>query len=1154
MKHTGIRNISRKLILSLSFLFLGNLLWSQVLYTEYDELPGIIKAYKPAYQAEFPEWAKMLYQFPVNTMEIEKKFQSYMLDHKGEKSPIIRYYKIWRRATESYTNSEGLIQLPDVPEMRKNLLAVQLESNKKATSTSQSTSSWTFLGPKNTYWLNSSGSSTAPKSCPWQVNIYSFDVSASNNDILFCGTETSLVNKTIDNGITWEQSGKEYPFGGGVTAVVIHPTDPNIVYVAAGNQIHKTINGGTIWTPMLPSDGLFNASRLKIDYNNPDKIIAAANNGIHITTNGGSTWLRKTTLRTWDVDIKPDDSNVIYGLITNESGNYMVQLSVDGGVTFSSESFPTDIPEASGGLLAVTPDNPNLLFTVMLSSDDEGTPYIYKGAYISNTSSLSWMKIATGKTTNFEMNNGQGYFDLVLEVSPNDQNLILVGTTTFFKSTDGGANFTVIGGYWGDYSIHPDIQDLKLLPSGKTWVATDGGFSYTTDNFTSTANYFSRNDGIVGSDMWGFDQGWNEDIIVGGRYHNGNTALADFYQNKALRMGGAESPTGWVIHGKSRHVAFDDLGNGWILPKTAEGAPEGRFAFSKFPNMVEYGGRRGNLLHHPKYYNQIYVGEGNGFWVSNDMGVSFDLYHTFPNEVRYMQISFSNPNVIFVDIVGYGLYKTVDGGETWDRKSSLTGGSYGDSNWNGKLFFAISPTNANVIYACLSNGAWSSDIGKVFKSTDGGDTWIDWTGSVSEYLKCIVIQPDALGKDLLYLFSIAKGAKTSKVLYRDNSMSDWADFSTEYPAGMNVNLAMPFFRDSKIRVGGSASVWESPLAVTDFQPIINPWVEKAIYNCNNDTLYFDDHSILNHSGASWNWTISPEPEFISDPDIRNPKVLLGDPGSYNVTLTLTQNEQTYTRTVYNMVTTTTCPSLDDCSNPAKIPKDNWSLIYVDSEEPGQYGSNAFDGDDETIWHTAWSTVEPDTPHPHEIQVDMDTVFEVHSFTYLPRQIGPNGRIKDYEIYLSEDNEDWGTAVKTGTWPNSTAPQTLSINPPVLAQYFRLVGLSEVNDGAWSSVAEITLNGCYEEEQITEGINNNTYNNSIQAFPVPANNRVNIPLPNGGEFSFSVYSSTGQFQESGIIELVSDSYVLNLGSYVSGMYFIQLVDNKGVIYRVKILKE
>lgn len=64
-------------------------------------------------------------------------------------------------------------------------------------------------------------------------------------------------------------------------------------------------------------------------------------------------------------------------------------------------------------------------------------------------------------------------------------------------------------------------------------------------------------------------------------------------------MGGGESPTGWVLNEKDRHVAFNDLGDGWILPKAATDIPEGRFTFTKFPNMEEYGGRRSNLVHHP---------------------------------------------------------------------------------------------------------------------------------------------------------------------------------------------------------------------------------------------------------------------------------------------------------------------------------------------------------------------------------------------------------------------------------------------------------------------------------------------------------------------------------------------------------------------------
>jgi len=47
---------------------------------------------------------------------------------------------------------------------------------------------------------------------------------------------------------------------------------------------------------------------------------------------------------------------------------------------------------------------------------------------------------------------------LVFEVSPNDENLVFWGTCSLFKSTDGGVNYTKIGGYGGNYAIHPDIQ------------------------------------------------------------------------------------------------------------------------------------------------------------------------------------------------------------------------------------------------------------------------------------------------------------------------------------------------------------------------------------------------------------------------------------------------------------------------------------------------------------------------------------------------------------------------------------------------------------------------------------------------------------------------------------------------------------------------
>lgn len=1142
-----MRSINPFFSLIVVFIIFISTVSAQTPYTPYDDIPGVIKSYKPAYNNSYPSWALMLYQYPVNYFEITHDFEVYMSQHSGEKSPEIRYFKIWQRAISPYVMNDGTIELPDIQQYHKRLRSSQLNTKSNTGNESRSNSDWTFLGPKETYWLNESGNPNTPDACPWQVNVYSFDVASSNENVLYCGTETGFVNKTTNKGISWQLVAPDYFFGGGVTAVAIHPTNEDIVYVTAGEQVHKTTDGGTTWTPLLPAGSLFQTNRIKINPDNPDIIIAAATTGVYKSSNGGVTWSQSMPLRSYDVEFKTDDSDWVY-VISKENGKFSVYMSGDGGTSFIPQlDFPDNIVDVSGGLLAVTSDNPDVMLAVMLSSDN--TPYLYKGLLLG--ASWMWELLATGQTGNFLMNNGQGYFDLVLEISPLDEDLIFAGTTTLFKSANGGLQFTAIGGYSGSFAIHPDIQDMKLLSNGETWVSTDGGFSISTDNFTSTSNYFARNNGLIGSDMWGFDQGWNEDLVVGGRYHNGNTALADFYQPKALRMGGAESPTGWVLQGKSRHVAFNDLGNGWILPQTAEGQPEGRFVFSKYPNMDEYGGRRGNIVFHTNYYSTIYLGEGNAFWKSIDGGVAYDMLHDFNSKIRYLQISYSNPNVLYADIVNSGLYKTTDGGETWELKPSLTSGLYGTAYWKGRTFFAISPFDENTIYACLQNGTWSADIGKVFKSVDGGDTWEDWTGSLSEYTKNLIIQPDNNGEDLVYLFTNARNGQIAKVYYRTQGMNDWETFDNNYPAGNYVNLALPFFRDSKLRVAGNSGVWESPLQETEFGPIINPWLEKAWINCMTDTLQFDDHSIINHDGVTWNWEIIPEPEYIDDSEIRNPRVVLGQPGTYSITYSVTKDDSTYVVHLEDAITATTCPSIDDCENPAEIPKDIWELIYVDSEEVNYPGLAvmSFDDDPSTIWHTRWST--GTDPYPHEIQIDMGETYRLFEFTLLNRQSGQNGRIKEYELYISEDSLDWGEPVSTGEFVNTAAPQTIIFEESIVGKYFRLVGLSEVNGGAWSSAAEFSFVGCTD---ITYGIDSRCGKEQLIAFPVPTTGQINISLPDGNKFEYSIVNLQGKLVGAGKFYSTEDIRSFNLSQYKKGLYVIQLTNEHGITYRVKVVKE
>ena len=1129
---------SSKCAFIISFLILSNIAIGQSKYTPYDEIPGNIKSYKPAYQNDFPTWAKMLYSDDINFNEVKSAYDNWEIKNTTDHRAIRRYYKIWSQKILPYVNNDGSISLPDMSKYEKNLFKTQNSIGQ--TEALRSSADWTFLGPKETYWLNETSPTSVPGRATYQANVYSIDVAKSNNDILYCGTETGYMNKSIDNGTTWYQLALSYNFGGGITEVVIDPTDENIVYASAGNQMHKTIDGGITWIPLLNSNANFSSDKIVVDENDISKLYAASSSGLFVSADAGISWTRTHSSQVYDLHLHPTDSNIIYGL-SNSGGDFQLVISTDGGESFLEDtSFPQNIEDISGGLMAVSSDSPDELYIIMLSIAN--TPLLYKG----NPIMQEWNLLATGNSSAFPMDNWQGFYDLVLEVSDQDADIIYTGTASLYKSNNGGSSFTNIGGYGGRFALHPDIQDMKIMQDGEVWVATDGGVNYSDDSFVNIHEV--KTNGIIGSDLWGFDQSWNEDLVIGGRYHNGNTAIADFYGDKALRMGGAESPTGWVRQGRSRHVAFNDLGAGWILPKTAEGMAEGRFLFSKYPNMDEYGGRRSNMVFHTNYFGHILLGEGDALWSSTDGGMEYEMIYDFGNRVRWIQASYSHPDVIYADIVNRGLLKSEDGGLSWEGKPALTSFPNGNNNWSGRLFFAISPSNPEVIYACLQNGTWSSDIGKVFKSVDGEDSWEDWTSGLTEYTKSMVVQPDANGDDLVYLFTNARDG-VSKVFIKDITDDQWEDFSAGYPSGMHVNLALPFYRDSKIRVSGNAGVWESPLEISDFQPIINPWVEQKNYSCISDTVYFEDHSIIDHEDASWNWEINPDPAFISDANSRNPKVVLGAEGSYDVTMHIIKNGEQFTKTIEDMISVSSCPSIEDCNNPDTTPKEEWLLEYVDSEEPNDPGlaTMAFDDDPNTIWHTRWTS--GNDTYPHEIVIDMGTVYQASKFTYLPRQNGVNGRVNDYELYVSLDNENWGNPIAVGKFDNSFSPSNVDI-PPTNCRFFKLVCLSEQNGNIWASAAELYMTGCLADQVSIKDLEEK----SLVAFPVPSNGLINIDVPNADTYQYSIVNTSGILIKNGSEPTSNGNTIsFDLSKEESGIYVIRLKNSIGTSYTVKVVK-
>ena len=86
----------------------------------------------------------------------------------------------------------------------------------------------------------------------------------------------------------------------------------------------------------------------------------------------------------------------------------------------------------------------------------------------------------------------------------------------------------------------------------------------------------------------------------------------------------------------------------------------------------------------------------------------------------------------------------------------------------------------------------------------------------------------------------------------------------------------------------------------------------------------------------------------------------------------------------------------------EVPRETWSVVYATSEEPGDDGNaeNVFDLQPTTIWHSRWKGVK--AKPPHAIVLDLGAVREVAGLRYLPRQDLPNGRIKDFRLFLSTE--------------------------------------------------------------------------------------------------------------------------------------------------------
>jgi beta-galactosidase len=139
-------------------------------------------------------------------------------------------------------------------------------------------------------------------------------------------------------------------------------------------------------------------------------------------------------------------------------------------------------------------------------------------------------------------------------------------------------------------------------------------------------------------------------------------------------------------------------------------------------------------------------------------------------------------------------------------------------------------------------------------------------------------------------------------------------------------------------------------------------------------------------------------------------------------------------------------------------RSGWKVVSCDSFQAGEgEAKNAIDGDEGTYWHTQWTPNEPKPPH--QLVIDFGKSEKIKGISYWARsgRDSQNGRVKDYEIFFSEDGQAWGEKpAVSGKFQNRDGEQRTMLKQTVTARYMKFVAKSEINDKPWAAVAELDL--------------------------------------------------------------------------------------------------
>jgi photosystem II stability/assembly factor-like uncharacterized protein len=321
--------------------------------------------------------------------------------------------------------------------------------------------------------------------------------------------------KTTDGGTNWTPVTDGQIHSSSVGAVAVSESNPDIVYIGMGEAclrgnimqgdgLYRSTDAGKTWTHMGLADTQIIA-RVRVHPTNPDIVYVAAfghpagpndQRGVFRSKDGGKTWtkvlFRDDRTGAIDLAIDRNNPNVLYAALWEayrvswqmSSGGPGSGLfkSTDGGDTWTEITRNKGLPQGVDGRIGVTISGADSLRVYAIVENENG------GVFSSDDAGASWTRVSEDRRL-----RQRAFYYTHIFADPKTRDTLYVLNTGFYKSIDGGKTYRTVRVPHGDNHdlwIDPN-NPLRMINSndGGANVSVNGGATWTAEDFPTAQLY-----------------------------------------------------------------------------------------------------------------------------------------------------------------------------------------------------------------------------------------------------------------------------------------------------------------------------------------------------------------------------------------------------------------------------------------------------------------------------------------------------------------------------------------------------------------------------------------------------------------------------------------------------------------------------------------